>query len=262
MRTYRVEELEDCLGGIGVRAGETVLVHTALFALGRMEGVETARYPDQIYQTLRELVGAEGTIVVPTFNFDFCRAQTFDRQRTPSKKMGIFSEYVRTHPGAYRSSHPMQSLAAVGPLAERICRPDTSSAFDVRGCFAMLLEYNARQVFLGNGFVAASLVHYCEERVGVPYRFWKNFTGSYRDGDRESRRTYSLYARDLDTNPIVDPSPLGEALLACGKARRLRLGSGFVEGTACREFVELGVATLRRDRRALVHLATDDRPTF
>lgn len=262
MRTYRVEELEESLRGIGVRAGETVLVHTALFALGRMEGVETARHPERIYETLRGIVGPEGTIVVPAFNFDFCRAQTFHRQRTPSKNMGIFSEYVRTLPGAHRSSHPMQSLAAVGPLADRICRPDTSSAFDVRGSFAMLLEYNARQVFLGSGFVAASLVHYCEERVGVPYRFWKNFTGSYRDGDWESRRTYSLYARDLDKNPIVDPSPLGETLLASGQALRLRLGSGFVEGVRCREFVELGVETLRQNRRALIHLAGDDRFTF
>jgi aminoglycoside 3-N-acetyltransferase len=252
MRTYGREQLDECLRGVGLTVGDVVLVHSALFALGQLAEVPTKEQPGAIYAVLKNVIGSEGTIVVPTFNFGFCRAEVFHRQQTPSEKMGIFSEHVRTLPGAFRSSHPMQSVAAVGPMAERICRPDTSSAFDVRGAFAMLLEYEAKMLFLGSGFVAASMVHYCEERVGVPYRAWKSFTGPYRDGEWESVRTYALYARDLSANPIVDPTPIGEALLEAERGKRRRLGSGFVEAIGSRDFVEHGVQLLRANRRALL----------
>ncbi|MFU8806566.1 MAG: AAC(3) family N-acetyltransferase [Bradymonadaceae bacterium] len=253
MRGYTLDELDQSLRTLGLKPGDTVMMHSALFALGRLKGIPTASYPARIYETIRGVIGDEGTLVVPAFNFGFCRGRVFDRQRTPADGMGNLSEYVRTLPGAHRSPHPMQSVAAVGPMAEKICRPDTTGAFDIRGAFSMLLDCHARLLLLGCGFVWAAIAHYVEERVGVPYRFWKNFTGTYRDAACESIRTYSLYARDLEANPNVDPTPVGLTLLDEGLARQVRLGRGLVQCTSCRDFVDVGLRLLREDRLALIH---------
>ncbi len=68
-------------------------------------------------EAILEVIGPEGTLIVPTFNFGFAKGEPYDPLTTPSVGMGAFSEFVRRLPGALRTSHPMQSIAVVGRWA-------------------------------------------------------------------------------------------------------------------------------------------------
>ena len=51
--------------------------------------------------------------------------------------------------------------------------------------------------------------HYFEERVGVDYRFFKNFTGLYSDENgKEKRVTFKMYVRKLEKNVYTAIHPL------------------------------------------------------
>lgn len=252
MKSYRRQALARALADAGLRRGDVAFIHSALFALGPVEGVPMAEIPEVIFTTLSALLGPSGTVVVPTFNFDFCTGERFDRQQTPSKGMGAFSEFVRTHDEAHRSSHPMQSVAAVGARAEELTQCDTVGAFDEDGSFEALLETDAMIVMLGCGINAVSMVHYAEERVGVPYRYQKEFSAPYRDGDRIDRRTYRMYVRDLELDPEVRVEPVGQILRRRGELRRMPLGQGTVEACRVRHFTSAAILLLQRDCRALI----------
>lgn len=135
MQIVTKEQIEDCLIRLGIQAGDGLLVHSAVQFLGHPEGGLG------IYlEAIQNVIGKSGTLVVPTFNFSFAAGEPYDPAQTPSKGMGVFSEFIRLQPGAMRSQHPMQSIAAIGQFASDLTRRDTLSAFDPGSAFERMLE--------------------------------------------------------------------------------------------------------------------------
>lgn len=252
MRSFREQDLGQALESSDVAPGDVVVVHSALFSLGQIEGATIDELPARIYAGLRDHLGPSGTVVVPTFNFDFCRGMEFNRQYTPSDGMGAFSEFVRQLPQAHRSPHPMQSVAAVGPVAADLARRDTPGAFDPEGPFEALIDFDATILMLGCGIDAVSLVHWAEQKVGVPYRYWKEFSAPYRDHQWAGRRTYRMYVRDLELDPTVRLHKIGRVLRRNGELRRLAIGAGALQSCRARHFASAAVRLLHRDPCVLV----------
>ncbi len=123
---------------LGVRSGQALLVHASMRSLGTVRGGAA-----EVVAALRDAVGPEGTLAVPTGtagNSDTSRLYLnrtagltaeqisrykaamppFDPATTPSDGMGEIAEQVRTTPGAVRSAHPQSSFAALGPMASKL----------------------------------------------------------------------------------------------------------------------------------------------
>ena len=132
-------DLLDQLRALGVKAGQTLLVHASLSSLGWVDGGEEA-----VVAALREAVGATGNIVVPTGTDENSatsrahrariagmrpeqvaeyrnRMPAFDVRRSVTGA-GRIAEELRSTPGAVRSGHPQSSFAAFGPLADKLMR--------------------------------------------------------------------------------------------------------------------------------------------
>ena len=252
MRTYTQGELCDTLDGVDVGAGDAVLVHSSLFELGLLRDCPPRDLAARLTDTILDHIGPRGTLVVPAFNFGFCKGDPFDRQRTPSEGMGALSECVRTHPESRRTSHPMQSFAAIGPLADDLAAQDTPSSFDEDGPFAVLLSAGAKLVLLGAPMQAASAVHYAEERTGVPYRYWKDFTGPYIDAGQTETRTYRMYVRDLELDPKLDLSVVETWLSDADELATRPIGGGTVKACHLADFITTTVEHLKADPWCLV----------
>lgn len=225
-------QLVTLLKSLGIQPGDNLLVHSAIQFLGRPEnGLGT------YLQALQTTAGPQGTIAVPTFNFGFARGERFDRRETPSQGMGVFSEYVRRQPEAYRTTHPLQSLAILGPLAEQLASLDTPGAFDPGSAFEKMLELDFKLLLLGADIQAVSIIHYSEQRAGVPYRYWKDFQGEVRLYEEWQTRTYRMYARDLELDPQLDLHPVQQLLQQRGQWQAVRLNYGWISACRLRDFV-------------------------
>lgn len=171
------------LRALGVSAGQVLLVHASMHRFGRIPGGAAT-----VVAALRDAIGAEGTLVVPTgtaSNSDTSRLHArrtagmnadqvreyraampaFDPATTPSDEMGQVAEQVRTTPGAIRSCHPQSSFAAIGPMAHEMtgghapdCHLGESSPL------ARLYETGAWILLLGVGYDACSAFHLAEYR--------------------------------------------------------------------------------------------------
>ncbi|TBR21398.1 hypothetical protein EPO15_10395, partial [bacterium] len=234
MRQISEIEVRSLLAELGICAADTLLVHSALQFLGVPEGG-----PGMYLRALEASLGPKGNIVVPTFNFGFCRGQEYDPATTPSE-LGVFSELVRRDGRAMRSPHPLQSFAAIGPAARDLAGRDTPSAFDPGSTFERLLELNGRLLLLGADVQAASAIHYSEQRLNVPYRFWKEFHGRVRcpAGLRDS--SCRMFVRDLDVDVQLDLSPIRRHLSARGAWKACRLNYGEVSVCNLKDFVAAG----------------------
>jgi aminoglycoside 3-N-acetyltransferase len=177
------ESLDADLRALGVAAGQTLLVHASMRRLGPVRGGAVA-----VVAALRDVLGGEGTLVVPSGTADNSDTSSvhlariagmspdevrrfraamppFDPATTPSTGMGRVAELVRTTPGAVRSAHPQTSFAALGPLAEKIVSghaPDCH--LGEASPLAQLYELDAWILLLGVGYQACTALHLAEYR--------------------------------------------------------------------------------------------------
>jgi aminoglycoside 3-N-acetyltransferase len=240
-------QIVEVLKAIGVQPADGLLVHSALQFLGQPEG-GVAMY----HKALQDVLGPEGTLAVPTFNFAFARGEDYDPANTPSEGMGVFSEYIRQLPGARRTTHPLQSLAVIGAHADDLVECDTPSAFDDGSAFDRMLQLGFKLLLLGAEVQAASMVHYSEQRAAVPYRYWKDFTGDMRLGGEWQQRTYRMYARHLDSDPQLRLKPIQEVLQAKGQWQAQALNYGWVSLCTLADFVAATDELLADDPWALI----------
>jgi aminoglycoside 3-N-acetyltransferase len=92
-------EIAESLKSLGLESGDIVLLHSSLASIGRVEGG-----PDAVIDAFLDVVGPEGTLVVPVFG-----------------ALGILTATVKNRESAVISDHPNAKVAAIGKDAERIC---------------------------------------------------------------------------------------------------------------------------------------------
>lgn len=252
MRHYYLTDVSAALAALGIARGDHVIMHASLIGLGKLGGHDLADAPRAIVQGVLDHLGPSGTLAVPAFNFDFCKGVPFDRERTPCLQMGQLAELVRTWAGSKRSRHPAQSIAAVGARTAEFCDDPGEYSFAPGSAFARMHDANAWVLLLGVDFQAASLIHSAEERVGVPYRYWKAFHGDYIDGNVRRRHTAYMYVRDLRLDPQLSIRPVELALIERGQLRNRRLGAGQIRACRAQDLVAASEAVLRRDPMCLV----------
>jgi aminoglycoside 3-N-acetyltransferase len=245
------DQVISALESVGLKKGDGVMVHSALQFLGVPEG-GMGIYYDALC-TVLGLGAGTGTLVVPTFNFGFARGLPFDQSATPAEEMGVFPEYVRQQNGVLRSPHPMQSVAAAGYYAADLTGRDTSSAFDPGSAFDRMLELDFHLLLLGADVRFTSMIHYAEQRMQVPYRYWKEFTGEVRlTGQPPQVRTVRMFARDMSIDPEVSSAPVQKVLESRGLWSSVPLNYGKVARCRFRDFVSVAEELLKNDPWALV----------
>lgn len=175
--------LVDDLRRLGVRRGETLLVHSSLRALGWVDGAAPA-----VVRAVRDVLGPAGTLVVPSQTADNRDPSTwedpppeswwteirkhvagFDPALTPSRRMGAIAECVRTWPGAIRSAHPQTSFAAIGPAAADLLAPhEIEAQLGEDSPLGRLARTDARILLLGVGYDRCTAFHLAEHRLPAP----------------------------------------------------------------------------------------------
>lgn len=259
MKSYTQDELNTALETLNLVRGDVLLVHSALQNLGLLQGAAPRENCALMFEAISKQIGQEGTIVVPTFTFAFCNGQPYDPAVTPSAAMGVFSEYVRERPDSVRSAHPMQSIAASGKLATWLCENDTESSYSTGGPFERMLISGAKVVLLGATIQSVSMVHYVEEQVGVPYRYWKAFTAPYKQSDGTVEpKTYKMYVRDLQQDCKLKLNRIGVLLNDLGAITRTKLGMGKLQIFEANTFVDVTTSQLKKNPSFLVEESPDN----
>lgn len=248
MRSFTSDQLRNALIQLVISKGDILFIHSSLLSLGLIDAADVNSQSTEILKILGNILCKEGTVAVPTFNFDFCIGIPFSKELTKSKKMGVFSEEVRTHPDAIRSSHPMQSIAAIGHHAKTITANDTSTAFSNGGSFDIMRKLGAKLVFLGANVQSAALIHLVEEELNVPYRYFKEFTGDYSLGiEPPVKKSYAMFVRSEILEPKLSLKILENCLISEGKLKSVKLGMGTIATVDFRDFMNTATNLVKND---------------
>lgn len=154
---------------------------------------------DQLLDALKEAVGEEGTVLIRTFNWDFCHGVPFHYKTTPSR-VGSLGNAALRREDFKRTKHALYSWCVWGKEQEYLTEIDPVDAFGDDSIFAFLEEHNANLIRIGQMKTSAlTNFHRAEQRAGLPVRFIKQFTGMYTGCDEICReKTYSMFVRKLE----------------------------------------------------------------
>ena len=200
--------LKDIPSRWGLKQGDTVFVSSDITALGEicLEHGDKFRLNDLLDGVI-EAVGPEGTILLPTYNWGFCRGETFDYNKTPGKT-GSLGNVALKRNDFKRTQHPIYSFAVWGKDQDYLCGLDNTSSFEENSPFGYLRRSCATNIIINAPLEHSfTFTHYVEQmmehELEIHYRYHKVFTSLYRDKDgKEEERAYSMFVRYLDLEPI------------------------------------------------------------
>ncbi len=235
----------------GVRRGDTLMLHADAIVLAQLPAMTPEARFDVLFDALDEVLGAEGTLVMPTFTYSFTKGEPFEAAATPSA-VGLLTEAFRTRPGVRRSGDPIFSVAARGRLADRFAEAATDDCFGPNSAFAILAAQNAWLACLGCGLDRLTFTHYVEQAVGVDYRAFKTFTGVRVEGGVETPGSTRYFVRDLERRTITDLSRLKAALIQAGALATASVGRVGLSAVRCADFEAAARALIAQNPSALI----------
>ena len=232
------KQVIDGLIDLGLEAGDTVIVHSSLRSFGEVDGGA-----DTVIDAILETIGPDGTLVVPTFNYD---PGVFDPAATPSV-VGMITEAVRIRPEAIRSSHPTHSVAAIGRLAEQITEDhDRVEAFARNSALHKAARVGGKILQLGVTQTSNSSIHVAEELAQVPYLDKQRRVGiKLRSGKvvhKWVRRPGCSQGFEAIDELLYEQDAIKETIIGRCKARLM----------GARAVIEVAVDMLRADPSALL----------
>lgn len=236
---YGYHDIVDAYRRIGVGPGKVVYAASDILRVADYEERGSTPLMEAHYRALREVLGPEGTLVVPTASTQLCNSDTpFHPAETPSFRVGSFSEYVRTRPETLRSFHPFTSYSAVGLRAAEITSNVSRHAFGPETPMARMIDRDAMAVCIGilpNW--SCSAVHHVEQVVGVPYRYIKEFVHPVVRGDEVLHEPFYMHVwyREIDMKRNHNER-LFAKLRDKMEIREGELGFGKVYGYSLEEF--------------------------
>lgn len=162
-----MDRIAGSLASLGVKPGDTILVHSSLKSLGALPGgAET------LLCAILKLLGREGTLLMPGLSFSQTPHHIHNSNETPCC-IGAVPEFFRRRQGTKRSLHPTHSMCGTGPATSSLF---DSHSLDSTPCgpnspFIKITGRPAKIIMLGCGLKPNTTMHAIEELVRPPYLF-------------------------------------------------------------------------------------------
>lgn len=226
MQRTTINDLQHLFLELGLKKNQDVLMHTSLISLGIIEeGVKG------FYKSLRNTLGPEATIIVPTFTYSFRKKEVFDIKNTPApKQLGPFCEFIRNLKNNTRSSDPLFSFSAQGPKAKLLMKRNSKNCFGPSSVFDNFYKHKIKILALGLKYSTGitPFIH-IEKLSKVPYRNDRVFTGISIDMDGKKKKDSAIHFvknEEFFKKKYTCRESVGDILEKQNISKAIKFGSG------------------------------------
>ncbi len=256
------EDIIKALTEVGVKKGQSIMVHTSLSSLGFVCGGAQI-----VIEALLEAVGKDGTIMMPTQSWKNLDPSSgvhweepeewwqiirdnwpaYNKDITPTNTMGAVAEMFRKWPGTLRSDHPARSVAANGKYAETLTKDhDLSNIFGEGSPIGKLYELDGYVLLIGVGYDKNTSLHLADVRANYPSKHnCKEYSAVMENGTRIWKEYETLFVDGEDFEQI------GEAFEKECIVKKATLGNGTLTLMKQRQLVDFAVKWIEKNRGSL-----------
>lgn len=224
--------LYDYAANMGINKGDIVFISSD----SRIMLYDAMRNKSQInlnrfIDGLINVIGSEGTLIFPTYNWGFCKGEAFNYLKTRSET-GSIGTMALSRSDFKRTKHPIYSMAVYGKYQSYLVKMSNTDSFGIDSPFNFLNEYNAINFIIDVSLKHCfTFAHFVEEQAGiVKYRYIKNFTSQYIDENGiEETRTYSMFVRNLDLEVETTIDPIEEDFIVSGIEKEIEINNSKIK---------------------------------
>ncbi|MBR4653080.1 MAG: AAC(3) family N-acetyltransferase [Kiritimatiellae bacterium] len=261
--TVGKDEILAALAAVGVRRGDTLLVHSALSACGRIEGGAKT-----ILDAIIETIGPEGNFFVPTFQRSECflngiskrwdhRPSDFrDRASEAVRWVGTLPlEFMRLWPDAPRGVHISHSWAGLGPRAAEVLsrQVEDEAPFSDNSCPMVVKDMGGKILLFGSSIGRVSFVHCFETHYGLPGRGPSYYDVRLADGSITWKFVPDAVPGPREFYTRAENARFFREAVRRGlEIRRERLGVGELKLMDCRSFWDIGSEIVKEDPGVII----------
>ena len=201
------KDIENALADAGIKKGDTIMVHSDIGSFGKLGTLDREFLLQSLVKSLKNTIGPDGTIIMPTFTYSFNKHEPYDIKNTKST-VGTLTEYFRKQKDVSRTAHPTHSAAIWGKHKKELLNIGKGT-FDKSSIFGKFHQMNGKFVSFGVPLhMSCTFIHYIEHIHKVPYRYIKKIKGKIKyqivPPNGENGSAASPKRRD---NRLSPPSP-------------------------------------------------------
>jgi aminoglycoside 3-N-acetyltransferase len=236
---YSKNDIIQALLKVGVCKDDNIFVHSNLGFFRKLkDGISKEDYCTTFKEAILEVIGINGTLIVPTFSYSFCNNEIYDKNKTVGVR-GMLSEFIREDPQSLRSDDANFSVAAIGKNAEYFTKDVPPHSFGENSFWERFLNCNGK-ICNFNFDSGSTFIHYVEKLFNVGYRFDKGFRGKSMINGREEDRMYYHFVYDLSkSTDVPDFTKFDKKAKELGLTKTANLGKGQIVCISARDTLEL-----------------------
>ena len=232
---------------ISLNLGDCVLVSSSILKyLIKKKEKNLEKEANKVIDDLIEKIGSSGTLLFPTYNWDFCKGIQFDYKKTLSMS-GALGNIALKRDDFLRTKNPIYSFAVTGKNSKTISELTHKSCFGLDSPFGYLIANKGKNLFLDIDYKEGfTFCHIAEETAGVDYRYKKTFSGLYNDKKNKLEKvSVSMHVRNIEAKigmTIIDK----------------KFDNSLKQNDALKKFVEDGINITIVDIEKAYNLMVDD----
>ena len=197
------EQLANDLRTLGIEAGDTMMLHASVRAVG-----EVAGGPDQIHLALKDVLTAQGTLIMyascPRYYDEVGSGNLTKEQEAEileklpafdpltarsARDNGALVELFRTYPGSRVNRHVARFVVWGKRADSLISEQPWNYAFGLRSALDRFLGLDGKILLLGSDHDAVTFLHYVEHVAEIPNKRIRRFQVPVLDDGRRAWRS-------------------------------------------------------------------------
>lgn len=190
---FSKQKFNNILDKLNIKKGDTVLVSSNILNFILKE--KNFR-PERLIDYLKKKITSKGTLIFPTYSWDFCEKKSFDYNKTKTI-CGALSNISLMRKDFKRTKNPIFSFSVFGSGKNILCKMPHSNCFSINSPFGYLIKKRAKHFFINLDYKEAmTFVHVAEQVEKVKYRYEKIFHGNYINKFKKiEKKKYKMFVR-------------------------------------------------------------------
>jgi len=195
----QIKKLNLLFDRLDVGKGDSIILHSNFAGIYQYEKSSSNKLFDSFLNFLLRRIGKNGTLLIPTYNYDFTKGTPFDKERSKCQ-VGSFGNYLIKCYSKNRTFEPIFSHIVFGKLKNLIFNSKIDESFGNKSVFSRMEKNNFKIVCFCCSPSTMTFIHFIEKKMNVKYRFNKYFTGYLKNKNIKKKITLKYHVGKKKTN--------------------------------------------------------------
>ena len=172
-----IKKLNNLFSRLNIKKGENLVFHSNIAGLDQFEKKQKKNKDyEEFLKFLINYIGKNGTLLIPTYNYDFTKGKKYQR-RTTKSQVGTFSNILLKKYYKSRTFDPIFSHLVFGKLKKEIFNCKSNEVFGDESIFEIIYRKKFKIISFCCSPSSITFLHFIEKKLKVNYRYDKFFEG-------------------------------------------------------------------------------------